>query len=56
MTGIISMIFGAGFALYTEMNACKAYHPGITEQQAFELSVRPQGCVPVKSGHKHAAR
>lgn len=45
MIGIISMLFGAAFALHQEIQTCKLAHPGISEQQAFELSVRPQGCV-----------
>jgi hypothetical protein len=45
MLGIISMLFGAGFALHQEMQNCKLIHPRMTDRQAFELSIRPQGCV-----------
>lgn len=44
--GWITMIFGAAFALHQQMDACRRHYPGITEQRAFELSVRPHGCVP----------
>lgn len=39
------MLFGAGFALVQEIDRCKLAHPGMSDKQAFELSVRPQGCV-----------
>lgn len=44
--GWITMLFGAAFALHQEIHACRIAHPHITEQKAFELSVRPFGCVP----------
>jgi hypothetical protein len=44
--GWITMIFGAAFALHQEMHACRLYYPHITQEQAFQLSMRPFGCVP----------
>jgi hypothetical protein len=46
MFGIVTMLIGAAFALNQEVNACKLYYPGITEQRALELSTRTYGCVP----------
>ena len=46
MLGAIFMFIGASVALAREVHACKIIHPGISDQLAFELSVRPQGCVP----------
>lgn len=46
MLGFIAMLIGASVALTQEVEACKRLYPGISDQAAFELSVRPQGCIP----------
>ena len=39
------MLIGVGFAMHQEAAACKRMHPYISDQAAFELSMRPQGCI-----------